>query len=74
MIGGISNSHGVRGEIKFRPVTEDVKLLKNLKEVTLALKGEWKVCKVLKSRAAKDHWIMSLEGYNDRDEADREKN
>ena len=69
-IGKIFNVHGIRGEVKVMPLTDDVSRFSTLKNCFI---GD-REFKVKKTRLNKKHVIIKLEGVDDRDSAERFKN
>lgn len=69
-IGKIFNVHGIRGEVKVLPLTDDVSRFSTLKNCFI---GD-REFKVKKTRLNKKHVIIKLEGVDDRDSAERFKN
>ncbi|WP_139904543.1 ribosome maturation factor RimM [Clostridium thermarum] len=69
-IGQIINTHGVKGEIKVHPLTDDIKRFKKLKYVLLD--GEEK--KVIWVKLQNDKAILKLEGIATMEEAEKLKN
>ena len=68
-IGTLFNAHGIKGEVKLSPLSEDTALISNLKEVTIQKKGETTTYNVLRSRPVKTYWLMQLVDINDMDQA-----
>jgi len=67
-IGRVANSHGVRGEMKVFPTTDDPMRFKQLKKVTLEdTKDRDKDYKVLSAKVGIKFVIMKLEGIDDMD-------
>lgn len=67
-IGRVANSHGVRGEMKVFPTTDDPMRFKKLKKVTLEdPKGHDRDYKVLSAKIGVKFVIMKLEGIDDMD-------
>lgn len=64
LIGNISNIHGVKGEIKIYPYTDDIDNLTNLKKIYLDEKLEVGY-KIKLARVHKQMLIVKLEGIND---------
>lgn len=72
-VGEIANTHGIRGEVKVYPTTDDVKRFKKLKTCTLDTgKGEIELhvesCKFFKQFA-----ILKFKEFNDINEVERYK-
>jgi len=76
-IGTIVNVHGVVGEVKILPTTDDLKRFKKLKSVFLCssdnaiIKTEPKELKVESCKLQNQMVISKLEGINDRDIANK---
>ena len=70
VIGKIFAAHGIKGEVKVFPLTDDVKRFKRLKRCFI--KDE--VYDVLSSKDNKKHIILNLKGIDDRNEAELLKN
>lgn len=69
-IGRVANSHGVRGEMKIFPTTDDPMRFKKLKEVTLEdARGRETVYKVTSAKIGNKFVVMKLEGVDDMDTA-----
>lgn len=63
-VGVISSTHGVHGEVKIYPTTDDPKRFLKLKEVLLDAPGGYKPLKVEKIRFFKQMVIAKFEGYD----------
>lgn len=63
LIGNISSFHGVRGEVKIYPYTDDVDNLVSIKEIYLESDLENKL-KVIKCRVHKNMLIVKFEGID----------
>lgn len=68
-IGQIINTHGVRGDVKVMPLTDDINRFKKLKEVYL----NKKLVKVENVKFVKDKVILKLEGIGSMNEAEKYK-
>ena len=68
-IGVITTAHGVKGEVKVFPTTDDVKRFKKLKSLYLSHKNETKELKVQSVKFFKQFVILKLEGIDDMDAA-----
>lgn len=69
-IGEIVDAHGVRGEVKIYPTTEDVRRYKKLKECELhTKKGETKLLHFRQVKFFKQYAIVKFEEFNNMDEA-----
>jgi len=68
-VAKIGAAHGVRGEVRLWPFTEDP--LAVLHYGPLSTKDGAKQFTVLRARAAKDHLVATLDGVANRDDAER---
>ena len=68
-VARIGAAHGVRGEVRLWPFTEDP--LAVLRYGPLSTKDGARQFEVIRARAAKDHLVASLKGVDDRDAAAR---
>ena len=66
-IGEITKPHGVKGEVKVFPLTDDINRFKKLKRVFI----EGKEVKVLYVTVGSDRAIMRLEGCESMDDAEK---
>lgn len=66
-VGVITSPHGVHGEVKVFPTTDDVKRFKKLKKCYLDIKGELKETKVVSCKFLKNMAILKFEGFENRD-------
>jgi len=73
-IGHISNTHGLRGEMKVRPFTADKKRYEELKRILIDIKGEFKEYEIEGVRYQKDVVLLKLKGVDDIDAAEKLKN
>lgn len=73
-IGHISNTHGLKGEMKVRPFTEDKKRYEELKKILINIKDEYKEYEIESVRYQKDIVLLKLKGVDDIDAAERLKN
>jgi 16S rRNA processing protein RimM len=72
MIGVIVGAHGVRGEVRVMPETDNPDRFAQLKEVYLSPeRGEGRMTKIVSARthAGKGQVLLTLEGVTDRDVA-----
>ena len=70
VIGKIFNVHGIRGEVRVMPITDDINRFKKLEKCFI----DSREYKVKSARINKKHVIVKLEGIDDRDAAKRFKN
>ena len=68
-VGVITNAHGVHGEFKVYPTTDDAKRFKKLKEVLLETKTGNELKHVQSAKFFKQFVILKLEGIDDMDTA-----
>ncbi|MCR4923649.1 MAG: ribosome maturation factor RimM [Lachnospiraceae bacterium] len=73
-VGIISSAHGVKGEVKVFPTTDDIRRFKKLKEVIMTCKGEEKTIELEGVKLSNQMVILKLKGIDDRDSADRLRN
>lgn len=73
-IGHISNTHGLKGEMKVRPFTESQKRYEELKKVLINIKDELKEYEIESVRYQKDVVLLKLKGVDDIDAAEKLKN
>ncbi|MFD3156540.1 ribosome maturation factor RimM [Haloimpatiens sp. FM7330] len=69
-IGEIINTHGIKGELKVYPLTDDMNRFKQLDEVLID--GVTK--KILECKMQKDRVILKIEGINSIEEANKYRN
>lgn len=63
-VGVITSTHGLRGEVKVYPTTDDPQRFSLLKEVILDLNGSERVLKIRSVRYFKNMVILSFEGLD----------
>lgn len=63
-IGTIAGSHGIKGDVKVYPTTDDPKRFRQLKTVLVEIGGKDKEYKVSGVKYAGSLVVMHLEGYN----------
>lgn len=68
-IGIITNSHGIKGEVKVLPSTEDVDLFSELDELIVDEGGRQNQFRVLRARPAKNYWLIQFDEVRDMDAA-----
>lgn len=68
-IGQIINTHGVRGEVKVYPLTDDIKRFGKLKHLYMKETEEYSVFNIEGIKYFKNMVILKLEGINDMNEA-----
>ncbi len=72
-IGAITSSHGVKGEVKVFPTTDEPEKFRKLKKVTLRTPRETKDVEIESAKFFKNMVILKIKDVNDRDQADRLK-
>jgi len=70
IIGKIINTHGVKGELKIAPETDDIERFNKLKKVQLLHKGTVIEYKITSSRNMNKHVLLTLEGVDTLDKAE----
>jgi 16S rRNA processing protein RimM len=69
-VGVITTPHGVRGEVKVYPTTDDVKRFSDLEEVIVQVGKEQRVMHVTSVKYIKQMVILALKEISDRNEAE----
>jgi len=72
-IGTIINSHGIKGEVKVMPITEDVELIYRLDQLIIDEGGQQQLFNVLRARSAKNYWLIQFDEVRDMDAAKKLK-
>lgn len=72
-VGVISSTHGVRGEVKVFPTTDDVNRFKKLKEVFVETRQGNLALKVTQTKFFKNMVILKFEGIDDINEVQQYK-
>lgn len=70
-VGVITSTHGVRGEVKVFPTTDDVKRFKRLKEVILDTGKEQLVLEIEGVKFFKQFAILKFKGYDNMDDVEK---
>lgn len=70
-VGIISSTHGVRGEVKVFPTTDDVKRFRRLKEVILDTGKETLMLEIEGVKFFKQFAILKFKGYDSIDDIER---
>ena len=73
-IGQIVNTHGIKGEIKVTPFTNDITRFDDLKEVYVKSKKESKLYKVEGVRYHKNMVLLKLKGIENPEDAEKLRN
>lgn len=72
-VGVISNTHGIRGEVKVFPTTDDVKRFQSLKKVTLDTGREYLELEIQGVRFFKQMAILKFKGIDTINEIEKYK-
>lgn len=72
-VGVISSTHGVRGEVKVYPTTDDVKRFKKLKEVILDTGREMKTLEIESVKFFKQFAILKFKGIDNINDIEKYK-
>ena len=72
-IGTITSTHGIRGEVKVFPMTDDNKRLKKLKECYIEYKNEWIPMTCKSAKFFKNMVILGFEGYDNINDIEKYK-
>ncbi len=64
-IGEIVNSHGIKGEVKVAPLTENPEIFEVLKELILILNNKREIYHVLRVREVKRFWLIKFDEVPD---------
>ena len=72
-VGVIANTHGLRGEVKVFPTTDDPKRFKKLKEVWLDTGNGMEALEVSQSKFFKNLVILKFKGYDNINDVERHK-
>ncbi len=73
-VGIISSTHGIKGEVKVFPTTDDVRRFKTLKEVILDTGKEEKILKVEHVKFFKQFAILKFQDYDSINDIEKYKN
>ena len=74
-VGKIINCHGVKGELTVLPLTDNMRRFKKLKQALLEMPGgRYNDVVVTSAREHKGNVLITLEGLDDRNQAERLKN
>ena len=72
-VGVIANTHGIRGEVKVFPTTEDPQRFKGMKEIILDTGSEKKVLEVASARFFKNLVILKFKGIDSINDIEKSK-
>lgn len=73
-IGRVRAAHGIKGELKIEPMTDDPNRFKDLKEIILSTHQSTTVFPIEQVRFHHGDLLLKLKGIDDRNEAERYKN
>lgn len=72
-VGAITTTHGVRGEVKVFPMTDDVKRFKKLKKVLLEDGGEYLELEIVQVKFFKNLAILKFKGLDNINDVEKYK-
>ena len=72
-VGAITQTHGIRGEVKVFPMTDDVSRFKNMKELILDTGKEQIVLEVTSARPQKNLVILKFKGIDNLNDVENYK-
>ena len=72
-VGAITQTHGIRGEVKVFPMTDDVSRFKNMKELILDTGKEQIVLEVTSARPQKNLVILKFKGIDNINDVEKYK-
>lgn len=72
-VGAITQTHGVRGEVKVYPLTDDISRFKNMKDLILDTGKEQISLEVTSARPQKNLVILKFKGYDNINDVERYK-
>lgn len=72
-VGAITQTHGVRGEVKVFPLTDDISRFKNMKNLILDTGKEQIVLEVTSARPQKNLVILKFKDYDNINDVERYK-
>lgn len=73
MIGEIANTHGIKGEVKVYPTTDDINRFKKLKKCTLDTGKEQLELNVVSCKFVKNMVVLKFKEYDDINQIERYK-
>ena len=73
-VGQIVNTFGIKGQVKVKPFTDDIKRFDKLKEVYVDKKNELRLFQIEKVNYSKNMVILKLKGIETPEEAERLRN
>ena len=73
-LGQIVNTFGIKGQVKVKPFTQDIKRFEELKEIYVEKKNELKLFIIEKVNYNKNMVILKLKGIENMEEAEKLRN
>lgn len=73
-VGQIVNTFGIKGQVKVKPFTDDIRRFDELKEVYIEKKNELQLFKIEQVNYSKNMVILKLKGIENPDEAEKLRN
>lgn len=74
VIGKIVNAHGIRGEVRVIPTTDDIERFNLLKEVNIYIKDRFIIYEIENIRYHKQFVLLKLKGVDNMTDAEKLKN
>lgn len=71
LVGEVIKPHGVRGELKVYPITDNPQRFKKLEKVFLEQEGVTRPFKILNANVSQNEIYLTLEGIETREEAEK---
>lgn len=71
LVGEVIKPHGVQGELKIHPITDDPERFKRLNKVFFEQNGSLQPFKIMDARVQPDGVYLRLEGIETREDADK---
>lgn len=65
-VGVIVGYHGLKGEVKIKPLIDDLALFDTLAEIFIEKDDDYFTCEIEKNRIQKTNVVLKLKGYDDR--------
>lgn len=72
-VGAITQTHGVRGEVKVFPMTDDISRFKNMKDLILDTGKEQMTLEVTSARPQKNLVILKFKGFDNINDVEKYK-
>ncbi len=68
-IAAVINTHGVKGELKVIPLTNDPEIFLRLDELIILKEDRREIYSLVRAREAKNHWLLKFDQIDDISEA-----